>query len=241
VQEVGDQLLARARFALDQRREGRIRVLVDLALQFLQRRAPADQRVGAGDVLAGDLRRPELQRVKQDLLQGFRVAGLGDELRRPQRARVAGVRGVVLPREHQDLHRRRMREQVGDQLETLVGAVRLGRQPEVDQRELGRGIELSQQAHRMPAGVAHPDLEVLAKRIGQRVGDQRVVVDDQQARFLVLSHVLGSQCIAGMRFPASVPRSARATPAARRKTRISPRAGSPYGRRFPRCRRANAK
>ena len=45
-----------------------------------------------------------------------------------------GVGRLVLAREHEDLHRRRVREQVGDQLEALVGAVRHRRQAQVDER-----------------------------------------------------------------------------------------------------------
>src|SRR6185312_835970 len=52
VQRVGDQLLAAARFPLDERREGRCGVEIHLAAQPPQRRALADQRLRPAAVVA---------------------------------------------------------------------------------------------------------------------------------------------------------------------------------------------
>jgi len=98
VEQIRDQLLAGPRLALDQRGERRVGVLADLALQLLQGRALADQRIGLGDALPGDLGGAELERVEQDLLEVLGIAGLGDELGGAQRARVPCVGGVVLSR-----------------------------------------------------------------------------------------------------------------------------------------------
>jgi hypothetical protein len=95
---------------------------------------------------------------------------------------VARVGGVVLTGEHEDLHAGGMREQVGDELEALVGTVRHRRQAEVDQRELGRLGQLAQQLDGVLARVAGKHLEVRAKREGEGLRDERVVVDDQQRR-----------------------------------------------------------
>ena len=50
------------------------------------------------------------------------LAGLGHEVGRAQRARAAGVRLLVLAGEDDDADLRRMREQVADELESLVRA-----------------------------------------------------------------------------------------------------------------------
>jgi hypothetical protein len=75
-----------------------------------------------------------------------------------------------------------MREQVRDQAKALVGRVRRRRQAEVHQRELRRLGQLAQQFHRVRARFADQHLEVGTQRERQRIGDQRVVVDDQQPR-----------------------------------------------------------
>ena len=80
----------------------------------------------------------------------------------------------------------RMRDQLGHEPETFVGAVRRGRQPEVDQRELRRAVELAQQAFDLGAGVGDVDGEIAAEHEIERVGDQRIVVYDQQVRFVLI-------------------------------------------------------
>ena len=53
---------------------------------------------------------------------------------------------------------------------------------EIDQRELRRTVELAQQADRVQARIADQDLEVLVEGVGKRVGNELIVVDDQQPR-----------------------------------------------------------
>jgi hypothetical protein len=148
--------------------------LLDLALQLGKRGTGAHQLglPGGG----------QLERAPQHAAQRRRIAGLGDELPGAQGARVARIGRVVLAGEHEDLHRRRMREQVGDQLEAFVGTMRRGRQAEVDQRELGGARQLAQQVDRLLAGVAGENLEIRAEGELERVGDERVIVHDQQGR-----------------------------------------------------------
>ncbi len=222
MEQVRHHFLAGPGFALDERREGRVGVLADLTFQFLQRGALADQGIGVGDPFSRDFRRAKLQGVKQDLLEILRIAGLGDELGGAERARMPRVGGIVLAREHQDLHGRRVREQVADQLEALVGPVGHGGQPEVDQRKLRRFVELPQQTHGVLARIAHHDLEVLPEGVGQGLGDERIVVDDQQARTGIFRH--GLRCISGRRAPATIRRSARTIREARRRRPSFPRA-----------------
>jgi hypothetical protein len=175
MQAVRDELLAAARLALDQHREGRDGELRDLAAQLLHRGARAHQ--------LGDLRRRLPPRAVEDAPEGCRIAGLGDELPGAERARMARVRRIVLSGENQDLHCRRMREQVADQAQTLLGGVRRGRQPEVDQREAGRLRELAHELDRPRPRIDREHLVVAAQSEGQRVGNERVVVDHQERRF----------------------------------------------------------
>ncbi len=125
------------------------------------------------------------------LQQGFkprRVGRLGNKVDGAQRARMAGIGLIVLAGEHDDLHLRRGRDQFGDQLETFVGAVRPRRQAEVDQRKLRRPVHLSQQRLGMGTRFRRAHIEVAAQHIGQRVGDRRIVVDDQQFGFCRVGH-----------------------------------------------------
>src|SRR6266516_692872 len=126
MKKVRHDFLSGAGFALDERWKGRVGVLADLTLQFLQRGAFTDQGVGLGDPFPRNFCREKRESVKQDLLEILWIAGLGDELGRAERTRVSCVGSVVLARWHQDLHGRRMREQVADQLEALVGPVGYG-------------------------------------------------------------------------------------------------------------------
>jgi hypothetical protein len=221
-QQVRDHFLARPRFALDQGREGRIRVLSDLALQFLQCGALPDQRLGVG-TLARYLGSAKLQSVHQGLLQCFRVAGFGDEFGCTQRARVPSIGRVVLAGKHEDLHGLRMGEQIVDQLEALVGSVGRRRQSEVDERELRRFVELPQQTYCVRPRVAHHDLEVLAEGIGERLGDEGIVVDDQQAGPGGFRH--GPRCISERRVRAMPRRSAGTVRGALRCRRAHPGPG----------------
>ena len=67
-------------------------------------------------------------------------------------------------------------------LKPSSGRCGVGGKPEVDQRELRRVVELAQQAFDLRARIRDVDVEVPAEHEVQRVGDQRIVVDDQQIR-----------------------------------------------------------
>jgi len=181
VQAGRHELLAAARLALDEHRMGRVGELRELPAQPVERRALADQ---AEAVSHGRRRRAlgRLERALQRPAQRRRLARLGDELPCAQRPRVPGVRRVVLAREHEDLHLRRVREEVGDELEAFVGAVRRRRQAEVHQREAGRLGKLAQQLDGVLARVAGLHVEIRPEREGERVRDQRIVVHDEQRR-----------------------------------------------------------
>ena len=174
VQAPRRHLLAAARFAFDQHGVGRRRELGDLIFQLGERRAFADQRHIAA--------RRGRQRARQHALELRRIARLGDELPGAERARVARIGGVVLPREHEDLHLRRVRQQIGDQLEALVGRMRGRRQAEVDERERRRGLQRAHQVDRRGARGARVHGVMDAEGEAQRLGDERVVVDQQQGR-----------------------------------------------------------
>src|SRR6266480_3343222 len=80
MKKVRHDFLSGAGFALDERWQGRVGVLADLTLQFLQRGAFADQGVGLGDPFPRNFCGAKLESVKQDLLEILRIAGLCDEL-----------------------------------------------------------------------------------------------------------------------------------------------------------------
>src|SRR5574340_607151 len=76
-----------------------------------------------------------------------------------------------------------MREQVGYQREAFVGPMRLGRQTEVDQRQVRRLAAVAQGGDAFGARGGGDDIEFAAEEIGERVGDQWIVIDDQQRGF----------------------------------------------------------
>jgi hypothetical protein len=76
-----------------------------------------------------------------------------------------------------------VREQVGDQAKALFRRVRRRRQPEIDQRERRRRVELAQQLDGVRPRVAGIDGVFGAERDGLRVRDLGVVVDHQLAGF----------------------------------------------------------
>ena len=84
-----------------------------------------------------------------------------------------------------------MRQEIADQLEAFLRTVRRRRQAEIDQRELGRVLELAQELDGVLARIAGVDLEVVAQREGERIGDQRIVVNHEQPG-LGLRHRLGT-------------------------------------------------
>jgi hypothetical protein len=174
MEALGDELLAASRLPFDQHREGRGGELGDLAAQFFHRRARADElrRLGRG-------LRPC---AVEGPLQRGRVGRLGDELPGAERPRVARVRRLVLARQHEDLHRRRVGEEIGDQAEPLFRRVRRRRQAEVDQRERRHRRKLAHQLDRPVARLDREHFVVRAQGEGERVGDERVVVDDEELR-----------------------------------------------------------
>ena len=200
-----DAFLAAAGFALDQHREGRCGVLLDLLAQLVHRRAVADDAGilgGRGRLVGAALGILHQQRVEQEGLQPLGFARLGDEIDRAQRARVARVGLVALTGEDQDLDAGRDAQQVGDQGKAFVGLVRLRRQAEVDQGQLRRFVQLHHQTFHLRARFGGGDVEVLAQDVGERIGDQRIVIDDQQARLVGLDHI-SSRSIGTESAPAS--------------------------------------
>ena len=149
----------------------------ELQAQTLHRQAFADQPCRAGGLPCAVR---EGQRLAQQRQQAARVTGLADEFHRTQRARVTGIVFAVLAGEDDDLHVRRMRQQVADQRETLVGTVRLRRQPEIDEGQLRRLAQLPEQRQAMRTGVAGDDVEFRREGMAQGVADQRVVIDDEE-------------------------------------------------------------
>ena len=146
----------------------------DLAFQFCDGWTVADE--------IGFVARGRLKGSGQEPSQELRIARLGDEFPGTEGARMPRIRRVVLSGEDEDLHPRRMRQQIRDQLETFVGGVRPGRQAEVDERERWWRVELPQERDGARARLARVNLEIVAEREGERVGDERVVIDDEEPR-----------------------------------------------------------
>jgi hypothetical protein len=78
-----------------------------------------------------------------------------------------------------------MGEEVADQAKTLVGRMRRRRQAEVDERQRRRRLELAQKLDRMHARLAGVHHVLGAQGEGERVGDERIVIDDEQRRLLL--------------------------------------------------------
>lgn len=166
-------------------REWRVGELQQLFAQLLHRRAVAEQ---SRSICAG-FRRGDLERLPEQGFELRRFGRLGDEVDGAQRARVPGVGFIVLSGQHDDLDARRDRDQFGDELETLIGAVRPRRQAEVDQSKRRRRIALPQQRLGMRPRLRGGYVEFFTEHIAQRVGDDGVVIDDQQVRFSGFGHV----------------------------------------------------
>jgi hypothetical protein len=163
----GNDVLAAARFAFDQNRIGEVGVLAQLQAQALHGQAFANQ--AARCVAAG--RGVETQDLPEKFGQSGRIAGFGDEFDGAQGARVAGIFVVALAGEHDDLEVRVEGEQVADQCETFVGAMRQGGRPR-STRARRRVAQLSDQAAGMRAGVAGQDVVFLRKGETERFADQ---------------------------------------------------------------------
>ena len=138
VQREGDALLAAARLALDQRGKRRGGVEVDLAAQACRSAglSPISARSSSASSPARSSARERSGARERCSQAASGSQGLGTSSTRAQRAGAPRVRFLVLPGEHEDAHLGRVREQVADQLEALVGQVRHGRQAQVDQREV---------------------------------------------------------------------------------------------------------
>ena len=179
----GNDLLAAAGFAFDQHRKRRVGVLLKLNPQLLYRRAVANQggcRQASG---APFVQRSIVQSALQYLVQFGGIAGFGDKVGGAQGAGVAGVAGIALAGENDDLDIRGQLEQLGNQGESFVRAVRERRQAQVNQREIGNAAQLTQQLRAVRAGMAGDDFECDAHRKAQRVGNQRIIINDEQQRF----------------------------------------------------------
>jgi hypothetical protein len=178
VQAVGHDVLAGARLALDQHRVGQACILFDLRAQAFHLCADADQ--------GGQRWRRVLMagpgELAQQCVERLRLRRFGDEFGGAECARVAGDDFLALAGQHDDARVRRMRQQVGDQCVAFVGAVRVGRQAEIDQRQRRRLRLITQPLDGRTARRMADHVEIRFKQEGQRVGDQRIVVDDQQSR-----------------------------------------------------------
>src|SRR5574340_1484799 len=116
---------------------------------FLMIRRPPRSTLFPYTTLFRALRGGDLRGAVEHELEHRRLGRLGNELESAEGARMARVGGVVLTREHEDLHARRVAEQVADQAKALIRAMRARRQAEVDERELRRGGQLAQQVDRL--------------------------------------------------------------------------------------------
>ncbi len=184
--DLRDQFLAAARFALDQNRKRRIGKLRNLLAQLFHEQALAEQAaLGGGAEFGG----ADLQCREQKRLERFGFARLGDKIDCTQGARMARIGFVALAREHDDFHPRRIGDQLGDQAKAFIRAMRRRGQPQVNQRELRRIIELPQQAFDLLAGIGDTDRKIPAQHEVEGIGDQRIVVDDQQIRLCLLSQL----------------------------------------------------
>ena len=177
MKQIGDQFLAGSGLPFDQGRVWRVRVLVDLVLQFLKRRAVPNERIRVGCATPRYFCRAELQCAQKNLFQTLRVAGFRDKFGCPQGSGMTRIRGVVLTGQHQNLHGRRMREQITYQGEPFVGTMRRRRKSQVDEGELGGIVPLSQQADGMATRIADEDIKIPAQRERKGLGDERVVVN----------------------------------------------------------------
>ena len=82
-----------------------------------------------------------------------------------------------------------MREEIADELEAFVGQVRDRRQPQVDERDVG-ARPLAQPRDRGRAIAGERDFVVRGEREGEAFGDERVVVDQEQAGLLHRSIII---------------------------------------------------
>ena len=99
-----------------------------------------------------------------------------------QGAGVTGIVRIALAGEYDDLDFRTQFQQIRNQGESFVRAMREGRQAEVDQRQIRSAAKLAEQLSAARAGVAGDDFKRGAHRIAQRVAYERIIIDDEQQR-----------------------------------------------------------
>jgi len=94
---------------------------------------------------------------------------------------VARIALLILSRQRDDLDLRRMCEQFGDETESFLRPMRRGRQAQIDQRQRGRLFQATHQPNRLGAIFRQQDVELIGERKTQRVANERIVVNDEQA------------------------------------------------------------
>ena len=176
MQRLGHQLFAAAGLPLDQNRKRCIGELRHLLAQFVDRRTLPDEAAVGGRT---ELRIADLERALEQVFERLRLGGLGHELDRTERARMPRVGFIALARQHDDFDAGGVGDQLADQAKPFVGAMRGGRQSQIDQRQLRGALQLPQQTLDLGALVGHIDREIPALDEIECIGDQRVVVDDQ--------------------------------------------------------------
>ncbi len=93
-----------------------------------------------------------------------------------------GIVGVTLAGENDDFDRGKLGRYFPDQRKSLVRPVRKRGEAEVDEGQVREVGALAQQVKAVRSPVAEQDVKVCREGEGKGFGDQRVVVDDQQAR-----------------------------------------------------------
>ena len=151
--------------------------MADLLAQFPDRKARANDAVVRRGGLLG---LAEGEGPQKQLPENRGLAWLRDEVHCAQRARMPRIGFIVLPGQHDDLDVGCCGQQFDDQAEALVRAVWRRWQAQVDQGEAGYPLELSDEVARLLPGPRRKDAEVLAENEIEGVGDERIVVDDQQ-------------------------------------------------------------
>ena len=176
-------LLAAARFALDQHRVRRIGYLANLhAQQFDFLAGPYqifDIALAAGVTAAGD------DLLFQSHLDFGDIAGLGDKIDRAVLLGLEYVLLVVLARQHQHASGGVHLRNLANHRQSLIGAVRVRRQAEIDQRQRRRVRHLVDQRETRRSVRGALDVVFLAEDILEAVGDNCIIVDQQQCRFLL--------------------------------------------------------
>ena len=173
--------LAAAGFALDQHRVRGIGDLADLLAQQFDRLGSSDD---ALDVAMARIASTGHDLSFQAHLDFGDVAGLGDEVDRTVLLGLEDVLLVVLPRQHQHPRGWMHLRNLANNGQALVRAVRIRRQPEVDQRQRRRVVHAVNQFEAGDPVAGALDLVLLAQHELEAVGDDSVIVDEQKRRLL---------------------------------------------------------